>query len=301
MARTAMSAVDPNETWAASYVVANAVALSRLVHNKRGRPRPMITSYIICTTPRSGSTLLCRLLASTGRTGNPDSFYHRARFMREWAAEWSLPNADLVSRNDFDRAYLAAAVKAGMAGTGIFGLRLQQEYLRLLSETLDRIYPGLPSDTHRFERAFGEVLYLHLTRADKVAQAVSLVKAEQSGLWHLNADGTELERLAAPQEPRYEFGSIRREVAALRHYDIAWVEWFDRHEIRPLRVCYETLAAYPADTLIDICKTLGTEPPETGTIKPDLARLSDAVNLEWMRRYQADLIETGRSAGPLSP
>src|SRR6266852_7972422 len=103
----------------------------------------MITSYIICTTPRSGSTLLCKLLAATGRTGNPDSFYHRAKFMREWATEWGLPEANMVSKTEFDRAYLTAAVKAGQAGTGVLGLRLQYEYLPLLSETLDRIYPGL--------------------------------------------------------------------------------------------------------------------------------------------------------------
>jgi trehalose 2-sulfotransferase len=260
----------------------------------------MIASYIICTTPRSGSTLLCRLLASTGRTGNPDSFYHRAEFMRDWAAEWGLPDAGTISKNDFDRAYLAAAVKAGKAGTTIFGLRVQQEYLRLLSETLDRIYPGLPSDTHRFERAFGEILYLHLTRADKVAQAVSLVKAEQSGLWHLNADGTELERLAAPQGSAYDFKSIHREVIALARADDAWVEWFDSHQITPLHISYEGFADHPARTLIDICKTLAIEPPELGTIKPGLAKLSDEVSLEWIRRYKVDLIESGRDRNPLS-
>lgn len=220
--------------------------------------------------------------------------------MRGWATEWDLPDTNMVSKNDFDRAYLAAAVKAGRAGTGIFGLRLQQEYLRLLSETLDRIYPGLPSDTHRFARAFGEILYLHLTRVDKVAQAVSLVKAEQSGLWHLNADGTEFERLAAPQESAYDFKSIHREVIAFTRADHAWVEWFSSHQISPLHISYEAFADHPAGTLIDICKTLGIGAPEVGTIKPSLAKLSDAVNLEWIRRYKVDLIEGGPDSDPLS-
>ncbi len=255
----------------------------------------MITSYIICTTPRSGSTLLCQLLASTKRTGNPDSFYHQTKFMCEWAAEWNLPDADMISKNDFEVAYLAAAVEAGKAGTEIFGLRLQQKYLGLLSETLDRIYPRLPSDSHRFRKAFGEVLYIHLARTDKVAQAVSLVKAKQSGLWHLNADGTELEQLAAPQELRYDFDSIHREIEALKRQDGSWVEWFDKHQISPLRVLYEVFADHPAETLINICRALGVEPPEGGAIRPSLAKLSDAVSLEWMRRYKADLMDIGRS------
>ena len=251
----------------------------------------MITSYIICTTPRSGSTLLCRLLASTGSTGNPDSYYHRAEFMRDWAAKWGLPDADMVPKHDFDTAYLRAAVKAGKAGTGIFGLRLQQAYLTLLSETLDRLYPGLTSDAHRFESAFGKILYLHLARSDKVAQAVSLVKAQQTGLWHLNADGTELERLGAPKEPAYDFESIHREVIALERADDAWRKWFDYHQIAPLRISYEAFADHPAETLVDICRTLGSDPPEAGTIMPSLTRLSDAVSLEWVRHYKADLAE----------
>jgi LPS sulfotransferase NodH len=249
----------------------------------------MTTSYIICTTPRSGSTLLCKLLAATGRAGNPDSFYHRDAFMREWAEEWGLPDAATLSKDAFDRAYLEAARRAGEAGTGIFGLRLQQEYLGRLSETLDRIYPGLPSDTHRFEQAFGPIVYLHLSRADKVAQAVSLVKAEQSGLWHLNADGTDYERLGPPREPAYDFEAIHREVADLERADRAWAVWFDRHRVTPMRLAYETLAERPAETLIEICKALGAAPPEADRVKPRLAKLSDAVSVEWARRYKADL------------
>lgn len=217
--------------------------------------------------------------------------------MCEWAAKWNLPDADMISKTKFEVAYLAASVKAGKAGTEIFGLRLQQEYLELLSETLNRVFPALPSDTHRFSKAFGEILYVHLARTDKVAQAVSLVKAKQSGLWHLNADGTELERLAPPQEPRYDFGSIHREVVALERQDCSWAKWFDRHLITPLCVRYEVFADHPAETLMSICSALGAEPPEAGAINLSLAKLSDAVNLEWIRRYKADMMDPGRSGG----
>ena len=38
-------------------------------------PRSQIDSYLIRATPRTGSTLLCGLLASTGVTGRPESFF----------------------------------------------------------------------------------------------------------------------------------------------------------------------------------------------------------------------------------
>ena len=37
------------------------------------------------------------------------------------------------------------------------------------------------------------------SRENKLAQAVSLIKAEQTGLWHIAPDGTELERVAHQQ------------------------------------------------------------------------------------------------------
>ncbi|TIV94573.1 MAG: Stf0 sulfotransferase, partial [Mesorhizobium sp.] len=83
----------------------------------------MFDAYIICGTPRTGSTLLCNLLKSTNKTGAPHSFYRR-QDITEWAEEWGLPGRDTMSELDFDVTYLNAAIKAGKGGTGIFGLRL---------------------------------------------------------------------------------------------------------------------------------------------------------------------------------
>ena len=88
----------------------------------------MFDGYIICGTPRTGSTLLCNLLASTKTTGNPDSFYGR-KFIPAWAEEWRLPGRDTMSERDYNIAYLNAAVAAGKGATGIFGLRLMRENL----------------------------------------------------------------------------------------------------------------------------------------------------------------------------
>ena len=47
----------------------------------------MFDAYIICGTPRTGSTLLCGLLASTKAAGNPDSFFRR-EIIGWWAEQW---------------------------------------------------------------------------------------------------------------------------------------------------------------------------------------------------------------------
>jgi trehalose 2-sulfotransferase len=251
----------------------------------------MFDGYIICGTPRSGSTLLCDLLASTKTAGNPDSFYWR-QTISWWAEQWNLPKPDAMNETEFNIAFLNAAIRAGRGGTGIFGLRLMWESLDELQAILDRIFPQLPSDKARFERAFGRILYIHLSREDKLAQAVSLVKAEQTGLWHIAPDGTEIERVAPPQEPEYDFARIRREVIELETCNAAWNAWFEDQDITPLRIGYEQLSANPAATLILICEALGVSAPNADDVRPGVAKLSDQKSLEWMRRYHSDLEES---------
>jgi LPS sulfotransferase NodH len=245
-------------------------------------------AYIICGTPRTGSTLLCDLLVSTKRAGNPDSFYRR-QTISWWAQQWNLPGPDTMTGKEFNIAFLAAAIRAGKGGTDIFGLRLMRENLGELSAILDEIHPGLPSDRARLEKAFGKILYVHLSREDKLAQAISLVKAEQTGLWHIAPDGTEIERLAPAQDPQYDFPRLRQEVMELESYDAAWNRWFDEQDIRPLRIFYERLAADPAAALIRICEALGVTAPDADDVKPGVAKLADATSLDWMRRYHSDL------------
>jgi LPS sulfotransferase NodH len=247
----------------------------------------MFDGYIICGTPRTGSTLLCNLMASTKTAGNPHSFYRR-QDVAEWAEEWTLPDRGTMSELEFNAAYLNAAIAAGKGGTGIFGLRLMRENLDELSAILDQIFPRLPSDKARFEKAFGNVLYIHLSRENKLAQAVSLVKAEQTGLWHIAPDGTEIERIAPPKEPQYDFERIKREVAELEAYDAAWNIWFAEQGIIPLRVGYERLSSNPAATLLVICEALGVQAPDPKDVRPGVARLSDGTSLDWMRRYDLD-------------
>ena len=248
----------------------------------------MPDGYIVCATPRSGSTLLCGLLASTGRAGDPDSFFG-GRFISWWAAQWGLPDRDAMGEKAFAAAYLEAAIRAGRGATDLFGLRLMRESVDDLNAILAHVLPPLPTDRARFERAFGALVYIHLARGDTLAQAVSLVKAEQTGLWHIAPDGTEIERLSPPKEPEYDFHRLRREVEALDGHEAAWHAWFGAQGIEPLKVDYDTLSADPAATLIRVCGALGVEAPDAGDVKPGVARLSDATSAEWMHRYRSDI------------
>jgi len=240
-------------------------------------------SLIICATPRTGSTLLCDLLKGTGVAGRPNAFYRR-QSMPDFARQFgvSMPNGDLTS----DRAYLAAALREGTGDTGTFGFRLMWPTVPELSVTLDRLYPGLPDDVTRFERAFGSGLYIHLSRQDRVAQAVSRLKAEQSGLWHVDADGTERERTMPPRPPRYDAEGIADYIAETEAHEVAWADWFARNDIAPFEITYETLSADPQSVLAGLLAALGRDPAAADKVEVRTARLADAKSRAWAERFR---------------
>jgi len=244
-------------------------------------------SYIICTTPRSGSTLMCDLLANTEVAGHPDSFFRR-QSIAWWAQHLNVSVANWRDEQLFDQPYLAAVQKRGAGKTQVFGLRLMWESIEDLSKGLGSLCPGLPSDSDRFQSAFGTPVYVHLSREDKVAQAVSRLRAEQTGLWHVATDGTERERLKPGQAPVYDAQNLSEYVAEFEEQDAAWARWFSQQRIQPVRITYEELATDPQTTLANVLSALGLDPAVAGTVKPRTAKLADSESREWATRFRAE-------------
>ncbi|WP_299650911.1 Stf0 family sulfotransferase [uncultured Tateyamaria sp.] len=236
-------------------------------------------AYILCTSPRSGSTLLCTLLRDSGVAGHPQSWFHRPS-LEDWCRGLDLPSATPLTD-----IFTAATIK-GRGGTNIFGLRLQRHSAPFFIAQLRATHPLATSDTAAIAAQFGPTKYIHLHRADKVAQAVSLVRAAQSGLWHRNADGSDLERTGQGQTPHYDPQAIAAERDALTTYDAEWEAWFAEQDIAPMRLTYDALAANPAEALH---KTLAfLDLPIAGEPKPATAPLADAINADWITRFKAD-------------
>ena len=248
--------------------------------------KPRFRSYVICTTPRSGSTLLCALIDATGKAGHPDSHFHDPSLDR-WLQEYGLGGERFASREDALRAVFACARERGAGDTGIFGLRMQRASFAHFIEQAERLYPGRSCDVERIEAAFGPTLFVHLRRDDKLAQAVSRVMAEQTGLWHRKADGSELERLAPARAPRYDRAAIARHMAELTTLDAEWERWFAREGLAPLRVRYDALADAPQATLAHFMDALGLDPGPARRVQPPTARLAGPENREWIARFIA--------------
>ena len=243
------------------------------------------SAYVICTAPRSGSTLLCRLLASTGVAGRPESYFH-APDLDGWQQDCGLSGDGHADRKAALRAVFAAVLREGRGATDIFGLRLQRHSFAAFTAALAELHPDLPDDKARIEAVFGPTRFIHLRREDTLAQAVSYVKAGQTGLWHRAPDGTEIERLAPPALPIFDPDRIAAQVAAFADFNAAWDRWFASQEIAPLRLTYETLAKEPRAVLAQVLVELGKDSALADRAMPETARLSDAVNREWIERFR---------------
>jgi len=242
-------------------------------------------AYVICTSPRSGSTLLCKLLAATGQAGNPKSYFHEPD-IDAWQTYLGLETRRFATEGDRLEALFSTALEKGSAGTGIFGLRLQRRSFDYFFQQLAKLRPGERTRVTQIEAVFGKPLFIHLTRSDKIAQAVSFVKASQTGLWHKAPDGRELERLAPPKAPQYDADRIKEHVDLFTGNDRAWNEWFEAEKIAPLRISYDTLSNDPVSVTALILKHLGLDTAAAADIDLPVARLSDRINSEWIERFQ---------------
>jgi trehalose 2-sulfotransferase len=243
-------------------------------------------SYIICTTPRSGSTLLCDLLRETTVAGNPQSYF-RPEGIHDWADHFGIVTDNWPGELSFDRPFLDAVRAYGSGQSEIFGMRLMWENFAALIVRLRQLLPEIHGHAELLHAAFQAPMCIHLSRRDKVAQAVSLLRAEQTGLWHLNADGTERQRVGDGATPSYDDGRLSILVSQLEANDEAWADWFDRNGIAPFKVDYENLSSDPNSVVSGILSSLGLDAAKADVVTPSTGRLADEQNLDWAARYRA--------------
>jgi trehalose 2-sulfotransferase len=157
--------------------------------------------------------------------------------------------------------------------------------LHEMTEKLATLYPLETSDAGRISAAFGTPLYLHIEREDKVAQAISRSKAEQSGLWHRAADGGIREQIGPYQEPAYDANRLRASIAETTAHQAQWRQWFAGQAITPMELTYEELSADPAAAVARLLTALDRDPEIASRIAPRTAKLADAQSREWAVRF----------------
>ncbi len=269
---------------------------------------PML-SYLVCATPRSGSTLLCHALKETGVAGHPEEYFEALRrsglprrpheyfeqdrhaniverlAFREMPDGMAKPNP-LWHPDTYDQ-YLAWALKEGTTPNGVFGAKLMWGYLGDFAQLLrgidgmaERPLPEL------LGRAFPGLRYIQITRQNKIRQAVSLWKAVQTQSWKRTAGEDSQDSV----ELVFSFRAINYLVRLLTAHDASWDAYFLGLGYEPLKVTYEELAQSTDAVIRRVLEHLGIPAPADLVVEArGLSVQADDVSEEWVRRVDEHL------------
>ena len=301
------------------------------------QPTTAQRSYLVCATPRSGSTLVCQALKETGVAGRPEEYFEalrhsgRPRRPEEYfdgvtdrsildhlgergLGEEPRQRSPLWSRAAYDR-YLEWAMGAGTTDNGVFAAKLMWGYfgdfvslLRnvpayedlSLAELLPEVFPGLT--------------FVRVVRANKVRQAVSLWKAVQTATWRQDdaaagapgisdGDSPPYQSFLHEHRPqlRFHYGAIEHLLNQILAEEAHWDAFFEHAGIKPVLVLYENFAGDIESSTRNVLERLGLETPEDLKLAPRMKKQSDGINDDWTRRYSELKLGTEFDLAPTAP
>lgn len=245
-----------------------------------GPPRRTI---MICTHPRSGSTLLGEALYFAGGLGCPLEYFH-AGFRPTLASRWQTPLLD-----DFAGAVTRFRTDpSGTLSTKLFWRDVVEMAIELAPERFADLAESTPHDTSpETYRALAALLapyfpaptYIHLSRSDRLRQAISAVAAKDSGLWRSIPGVGQQDPVA---EPQFELDRIERMVGYSDFCHGHWKNYFAALGVTPHVLTYELLAADYQASVAGVLRFLGSD---AGSPPVRMRRQSGVRNEEIVLRY----------------
>lgn len=249
---------------------------------------PHPRSYTIAFTIRSGSNLLCDVLARNG-LGYPTEYFQ---------APLGIANARLydtlgVPRRDF-KTFIERLVTL-RSQNGVFGSKVAWDHKNaLLAALADACDPSIRD----LQDYFPNHCWIYLRRRDRIAQAVSAWTAQETGVWS-DANGTG--GGSARPAPDYDFFAIFTVFFSLLVEDYLWGVYFAGMPQPPLALWYEDIVEAPAATLTQVVGGLherwGMEPPdpETLVIQTRFKKQASERSAVFAERFAEDLGRIGVS------
>lgn len=250
---------------------------------------PPARSLIICSHPRSGSTLLGEAIHFTRELGCPLEYLHRG-FRPALAARWQAPDLE---------SYVAAMHRWRTDPSGTFSTKLfWQDVEEIAHERApDRFPPPrivTPDDADDalyldYHALLSDLLpnpvWIRLRRCDVIRQAVSGVVATQTGMWR-SIPG--VGRTEAIGEAAYDYDRILGLVSLARDSDDHWARYFRAIGTSPYSLTYEDLVRDYEGTVTALLAELGrpgVAPPQRMQRQSDAA--GEAMVLRFLREHAA--------------
>lgn len=256
-----------------------------------GPPRRTV---LLCTHPRSGSTLLGEALYFAGGLGCPLEYFH-AGFRPSFARRWDAPDFDSLS---------AAVNRHRTSPEGTLGVKLFwrdiEEIARDADPELERFAnvppANVPADYYtalagHVGRLFPNPEFVHLWREDCLRQAVSAVLAVETGRWRSIPGATQD---TPPPHVPFDIERIERIMTYSDFCHGHFRNLFVAMGACPHSLTYEALTADYAESVRAVLHHLGSDAePQT----PRMRRQADSASEAMVLRYLRERATPVRSAG----
>ena len=133
-----------------------------------------------------------------------------------------------------------------------------------------------------FARAFPNLHYVWLTRRNKLRQAVSHVRATQTGVWIKDQQPGD----SPTKGPEFDLAALDRAVQETVMQEAAWQEMMSGAGISPVVVVYEDFVTSIQETVKSILEFLGVSTPsELDLSGINMQKQADELSDEWVERY----------------
>lgn len=248
---------------------------------------PPLRTLLICTQPRSGSTLLGEAIYFSGGLGCPLEYFHagfRPKFEARWNVHSLLELRDAVWRNRTSPSGVLS-IKLMWRDIQELAMETDPEGLRdIVEESPEGVSPRTYESIVKLLAAlFPSSTFVHLFRRDRVRQAVSASIAEQTGQFR-SIPGAEMPRL---REPEYNAAMIERQIAYADYCNKSWRNLLSAMPSTPITITYEDLASDYGDSVSKLLRQLGSM---AATPSVRMRRQGDTVSEGFVLRY---LMEKG--------
>lgn len=241
-------------------------------------------AYVVCATPRVGSSHLCSALSAVPGAGEPTEWFGRAMIHMR-AGEWGLR----ASSSERDEPRLTSAreylrrVRTAAEGNGAFAVKVHWNQVAWCRDRLGLDVMSLFEDH--------EPRYVRIWREDLVAQTVSSHIASATKVYHRYRGGADepIEEFAGAEQavPRYDFERMLSVLVELVELEVDWDTHFAGTATRAHHVSYEDLEREPVAAVNGVLAHLGLG--SVTAVESALERQRTALNDEFAERFRADL------------
>lgn len=238
-------------------------------------------SYIIWFSQRTGSTLLCQALESTGIAGRPAELLHHVPEPAGLYAKYQVSTpADLQQ----------SLWQTGSSLNGVFGLKygLYEPFHTQLTEFF-RQFPGCLQNASTWDvwaNAFPNCKHIFMTRRDKVRLAVSWWKAIKNEEWHRETGATPS---TANLTDAYDFNALNHLIIEAEQREAGIQEFLTTGRAIPHTVVYEDFIADYEGTVRGIVDFFGVAGGNSYSVAPPFyEKLADEVSEQWVRCYRQE-------------